>query len=102
LLLHEKYRLELSNTLRIRDKEATIKQLEFPKDTLNKLQKLVSSNVTEDVKKLGIKKLTGVSRCCGCGGIPTHEIIYNVENATRIERYCEKCVKSIYPREAVL
>jgi hypothetical protein len=33
----------LSSTVRIRDKEATIKQLEFPKDTLDKLQQLVSA-----------------------------------------------------------
>lgn len=88
--------------LRIRDNEA-VKPLEFSEDTLNKLQKLVSSPVTEEVKKLGIKKLTGgISPCCVCGSIPTHEIIYNVENATKIERYCSSCVKSVYAREAVL
>ena len=47
-------RLELSSTLKIREKEATIKQLVFPKDTLDKLTKLVSANVAQDVKKLGI------------------------------------------------
>jgi hypothetical protein len=50
----------LSSTLRIRDKEATIKRLEFPKDTIDKLEQLVSANVAQDVKKFGIKKLTGV------------------------------------------
>lgn len=88
--------------LRIRDNEATIRQLKFQEDTLEKLRMLSSSSVTEEVKKLGIKKLTNVSPCCVCGDIPTCEIIYNVENATRIERYCEKCVKSVYAREAVL
>lgn len=87
--------------LRIRDNEATIRQLEFSEDTLEKLRKLASSNITE-VKKLGIKKLTSVSPCSVYGDIPSCEIIYNVENATRIERYCEKCVKSVYAREAVL
>jgi hypothetical protein len=43
-------RLELSSTLKIRDKEATIKQLEFPKDTPDKFQQLVSANVAEDVR----------------------------------------------------
>ena len=79
--------------LRIRDNKATIKRLEFSEDTINKFQKLVSSPVTEEVKKLGIKKLTNIRPCCVCGGIPTHEIIYNVENATRIERYCTRCLK---------
>ena len=88
---------------RIRDNEATIRHLKFPEDTLEKLRKLASSNVTEEVKKLGIKKLTGgISPCCIDGEIPSYEIIYNVENAMRIERYCEKCVKSVYAREAVL
>ena len=88
--------------LRIGEREVSIKRLEFLEDTLSKLQNLVSANVTEEVKKLGIKKLTGVNPYCVCGDIPSYEIIYNVENATRIERYCEKCVKSVYGREQVL
>ena len=88
--------------LRIKDNKATIRYLDYSEETFNKLQKLVSANVTEDVKKLGIKKLTGgISPCCVDGGIPAYEVIYNVENATRIERYCDKCVKSVYTREAV-
>ena len=39
--------------LRIRDNEATIRQLKFPENTLEKLHKLAASNVAE-VKKLGI------------------------------------------------
>jgi hypothetical protein len=57
--------------LRIRDNEATVKRLEFSEDTINKLQKLASA-VTEDIKELGIKKLTdGFSARCVCGSIPT-------------------------------
>jgi hypothetical protein len=66
--------------LRIRNNEATIRQLAFSEDTLNKLQKLLSANVTQEVKKLGIKKLTGgISPCCVDGHV---KVIYNVENAT--------------------
>lgn len=88
--------------MRIRDKEATIRQLEFPKDTIDKLTKLGSSNVAADVKKLGIKKLTGVSPCLVCGGIPSYQISYDVENVSRIERYCDSCIKKLYLREQVL
>ena len=40
--------------------------------------------------------------CRHCSGIPTHEILYDVDKATRIERYCDNCVKTVYEREAVL
>ena len=89
----------MSSTLRIRDKEATIKQLEFPKDIVDKLTKLVTSNVTEDVKKFAIKKLRGGSPCCVCGGIPFYQVLYDVGNATRIERYCQNCIKKLYAKE---
>ena len=67
---------------RIRDNEVTIRQWNFPDNTLENLRKLASSNVTEEVKKLGIKKLTGgISPCCVCGDVPSYEIIYKSENA---------------------
>jgi hypothetical protein len=63
---------------------------------------LASSIVTE-VKKLGIKKLTdGVNPCCVCGSIPTYEILYKYEDATRLELYCQDRIKSVYAREAIL
>lgn len=89
--------------LKIRDKEATIKQLKFPEHTIEALKKLASSSVTEEVKKLGIKKLTGgVSPCYVCGDIPLCEILYKLEDITGVERYCDKCIKSVYAREQVL
>jgi len=60
--------------LRIAANGPTIRQLKFSEDILNKLQKLVSANVSDDVNKLGIKKLTGISPCCIDGAIPTHEV----------------------------
>jgi hypothetical protein len=89
----------LSSTLRIRDKEATIKRLEFPKDTIDKLEQLVSANVAQDVKKLGINWR---NPCCVCGGIPVYQVLYDVENAIRIERYYQNYIKSLYAREQVL
>jgi hypothetical protein len=30
-------------------------------------------------------------KCCVCGQWPTYTILYDVEGAKRVERYCEKC-----------
>jgi hypothetical protein len=43
-----------------------------------------------------IKKFAQVSPCCICGGIPSLEVIYDVEFASRVERYGEACAKSIF------
>jgi hypothetical protein len=33
--------------------------------------------------------------CSVCGGIHFYQVLYDVENATRIERYCRNCIKNI-------
>ncbi len=88
-------------SLRIRD-NATVKELNFPKDVLEALQMVVSSNTTSHYKHLMIKKLSDGSACCVCGGLPTHEVIYHLDGATQIERYCESCIKKVYERTPVL
>jgi hypothetical protein len=65
------------------------------------MQKILKSNVTEPVKGKIIKQLSG-GVCFICRGIPTHEVLYDVYKATKIERYCDNCVKTVYEREAVL
>jgi hypothetical protein len=89
--------------LRIRPDNGTIRELNIPKDTLEELQKIVSSRqATDDIKKLMIKKFTKVSPCCVCGGIPSLEVIYDADGASRIERYCESCANRVFSRNAVL
>ena len=85
--------------LRIRNNR-TIHEINIPSDKLEVMEKIVKSNVTESVKENIIKRLSG-GLCCVCRRIPTHEVIYNVENASRIERYCQDCMKSAYAREQV-
>jgi hypothetical protein len=89
--------------LRIREK-ATIHETPIEPDKLEALQKIINANVTADVKKRIIKQLTGHSGCWSCGGIPTLEVRYPVRDggATKIERYCQDCIKKLYEREPVL
>jgi hypothetical protein len=91
------------NQLKIRQ-DATIHQLFIEKDKLETLQKVMSANVTDGVKKRVIKEITGHSGCCICAGIATLEVRYPVPEggAVRLERYCESCITKLYEREQVL
>ncbi len=87
------------NQIRIRD-NPTVKELNIPKDKMELLQKIESSNITDERKQRDLKKLTG-SQCCICS-IPSHEVIYHIDGATQMERYCQDCIKKVFEREAVL
>jgi carbamate kinase len=90
------------STLRIRD-NGTVRELNVPKDTLEELQRIVSSpKTTDDIKKLMIKKFTKVSPCCICGGIPSLEVVYDADGASRVERYCQSCSERVFSRNSVL
>ena len=89
--------------LRIRPDNGTIRELNIPKDTLEELQKIVSSpRTTDDIKKIMIKKFAKVSPCCTCGGIPTYEVVYDCDGASRVERYCDPCSDRVFSKNAVL
>jgi hypothetical protein len=34
-------------------------------------------------------------RCVFCGNLATHVAVFNVEGASLVERYCNKCVKEL-------
>ena len=82
--------------LRIRRDNATIRELNIPKEMLEVLQK-VAPQTTEDIKKMMIKKFAEVSPCFICGGIPSLEVVYDADGASRIERYCESCATREFP-----
>ena len=89
--------------LRIRPDNGTIRELNILKENLEELQKIVSSHrTTEDIKKLMIKKFAKLSPCCTCGGIPSLEVVYDCDGASRVERYCESCANRVFSRNAVL
>ena len=89
--------------LRIRPDNGTIRELNISKENLEELQKIVSSHrATDDMKKLMIKKLAKASPCCICGGIPSCEVVYDADGASRVERYCESCANRVFSRNAIL
>ena len=89
--------------LRIRPDNGSIRELNILKENLEELQKIVSSHrTTEDIKKLMIKKFAKLSPCCTCGGIPSLEVVYDCDGASRVERYCESCANRVFSRNAVL
>jgi hypothetical protein len=93
----------LSNSLRIRPDNATIRELNIPKEILEVLKKIVTSpQTTDDIKKLMIKKFAEVSPCCVCGGIPSLEVVYDADGASRVERYCENCANRVFSRNAII
>jgi len=79
--------------------EGTVKKLNIPNDVFEALEKIVSSEcLMYKSKQDTIRRLTGGSPCRVCKGIPSHEVIYGVQDggATRIERYCDNCMKKRY------
>jgi hypothetical protein len=94
----------LSNEqLRIRPDIATVRELNIPKEKLEVLQKVMSSpQTTDDIKKMMIKKFAQVSPCCICGGIPSLEVVYDADGASRVERYCEACANRVFSRNDVI
>ena len=47
-------------------------------------------------------EFTKVSPCCICGGIPSLEVVYDCDGASRVERYCESRANQVFTRNAVL
>ena len=66
------------STLRIRD-NGTVRELNFLKDMLEELQKIVAAKDMMDyTKRVRIRKLTDGSPCCVCDSIPAVEVSYSV------------------------
>src|SRR5215510_4023328 len=72
-----------------------IREIVIPPDKLEYLKKVEKSKVTEVMKQNIIKKVSG-GLCCLCRGIPKHKVIYRIEGAVIIEKYCENCIKRVY------
>ena len=95
----------MSDQLRIRPPNGTVRELNIPKEVLELLEKIVASpHKTDQFKKLQIKKHSKISPCCVCTGIPAYEISFPFSEggATRVEYYCSKCVERVFSRDAVL
>jgi hypothetical protein len=88
-----------NSQVRIRD--GIVRPINTPAEQLQQLKEVLNSNrLTPSRKEAVQKKVTGC--CCICGSIPTMQVSYDADGATRIEKYCDNCIKSVYSREAVL
>ena len=88
-----------NNMLRIRD-NAIVRPLNIPPDKLREFNEFVASKKhTSMIKREEIKKLAGRG-CCVCGTLPSFEVIYQLQDAKRIERYCDSCIQKVFTREA--
>lgn len=77
----------------------TIKPMNIPADQLEILKDaLVSKRYTPKSRDTLLAKISG--RCCVCGAIPTQIASYDCAGATRIERYCDACVKKQFSRSS--
>lgn len=89
-----------SNQIRIRDGKVT--PITIPEDQLKYLNQVLESNRYGPLKKEAtIRKVMG-GNCCICRGVPMMQVSYSLDHASRIERYCDKCLKNVFAREQVL
>ena len=66
-----------------------IKPIEVDKEKMKELNAILSSKQGPFYKRDSHKRIVG--ECCICGIIPTKLVTYDVEDAKRIEIYCEAC-----------
>jgi hypothetical protein len=71
-------------------KEPTIIPIVMPLDKLEKLKKCLASRVSSGTKNNLQSKTCG--KCRVCGGIPEFKLIYQFDGATKVEKYCSKCL----------
>lgn len=72
-------------------KSTKVTEIILGEEISNLLQKkLKSPHVTDDAKRALIKRVVG-GFCSNCGGIPTKLVTYDMEGASKIEKYCDGC-----------
>jgi hypothetical protein len=91
------------NHIRVRN-NAKIRPLNIGKEALDTIEKIVCDPTSSPkVKHEIIKKMTGMSPCCVCLGIPSVELYFRVgtkEDSIRVvEYYCDSCLKTVFERE---
>jgi hypothetical protein len=89
-----------SNQIRIRDGKVT--PIVIPDHQLAELKKVLESKTNSSWRKDAMIKQVIGGNCCICREIPSMQVVYSLEGATRIERYCDRCIKNVFAREAVL
>jgi hypothetical protein len=71
----------------------SVTRIPLTEDQLKLLKRM--SRATSDYNRGYIRKHTGTGICVICENFGTYIATYDVGGATRIERYCDRCVKSV-------
>jgi hypothetical protein len=71
----------------------SVTRIPLTEDQLKLLKRMSQS--TSDYGREYIRKHTGSAICVMCANFATYIATYDVGGATRIERYCDTCVKTI-------
>lgn len=87
------------NQLRIRN-NGTVKRIKVTPEKLEHLKDVLKTPIPEWRKEAVMKDITGV--CCVCRNIPSMQVSYDMNGATKIEKYCDSCIQKVYAREQVL
>lgn len=86
--------------LKMIPKGAVITPIKLSKEQLVKVEEIRSQTpypISECFARNRIKRIIG-GLCAGCYGIPEIEIRTKVQGITRLQRYCEKCAKTLFER----
>lgn len=65
-----------------------IEKIEFTKEQKQEIDKTLKINLPTAVKKIQTQYYGG--SCCICAELPDYKVTYDLEDAKRIERYCQK------------
>jgi len=85
----------MNNDNNIRKGKPTIEPIVIPEDKKQKLDKVLNyKHTSHSQKERAIKQIVG-GFCCLCENPPTQILKYKLEDATLIERYCDKCIEKV-------
>ena len=89
-------------SIQLRMREGYGKLITFPEDQREELKKFLESKKNSSSSKEAMIKHVIGGKCCIRRELPTMQVVYSLERSTKIERYCDKCIKNVFAREAVL
>jgi hypothetical protein len=70
------------------NKKPKITDIKLSKQQQDKLDLIKKSNMSDYRRSLHQRHIIG--ECCKCGKVPTKKVIYDVDGAQLIEKYCDK------------
>jgi len=76
-----------------------VEKLDIPPDKLEEAKKFLNSARMSSAMKRDLMRELKMGRCCVCENFATHKVSYDIDGATLIERYCEKCVSHVLSHE---